>query len=342
MIKPRTNPIGLTTHIAEAQITILGVQPSAGCPIISILRCGHRAKHDRTCLQPSPNRSQSNLVTMNTLVTPTWLAARLHDPNAIILDATLAPVGVTPPIDTRARYLEKHIPGALFYDIEELSDHTTPLPHMLPTAEEFSRSMSALGVGDNMTIVVYEQEGVFSAPRAWWTLRTFRAQHVHILDGGLRAWTEAGLPTESGLVHRGPATFHATLNPEAVKDLSQIKEKIANRKQILDARSAARFNGTAPEPRPNLSSGHMPGATSIPFSELVEGGRLKPAEKLRELFLAKQVDIHQPITTTCGSGVTAAVIALSLEVVGAPNVSLYDGSWAEYAQQPESIIEKTS
>ena len=279
---------------------------------------------------------------MNPLVTPTWLAARLNDPDTVILDATLAPVGVTPPIDTHARYLARHIPGALFFDIEALSDHSTPLPHMLPTAEDFSRNMSALGVGNNMTIVVYEQEGVFSAPRAWWTLRTFGAQHVYILDGGLRAWTEANLPTESGPVHRAPATFHATLNPEAVKNLSQLKEKITNHQQILDARSAARFNGTAPEPRPNLSSGHMPGATSIPYTELVEDGRLKPVEKLRELFLAKQVDLQQPITTTCGSGVTAAVIALSLEVVGAPDVSLYDGSWAEYAQQPESIIEKTS
>jgi thiosulfate/3-mercaptopyruvate sulfurtransferase len=277
---------------------------------------------------------------MNTLVTPTWLSTRLHDPNIIILDATLPPVGITPPIDTRARYLDNHIPGAIFFDIEELSDHTTPLPHMLPTPEDFSRSMSSLGLSDINTIVIYEQEGVFSAPRAWWTLRTFGAQHVYLLDGGLRAWTEAGLPTESGPVHRAPAIFHATLNQKAVKNLSQLKDKITNRQQILDARSAARFNGTAPEPRPGLSSGHMPGATSLPFTELIEDGRLKPADKLRDLFLAKQVDLQQPITTTCGSGVTAAVIALGLEVVGAPNVSLYDGSWAEYAQLPDSVIEK--
>ena len=279
-------------------------------------------------------------MTMTPLVTPEWLSARLQDPDTIILDATLPPVGVTPPIDTHARYLDKHIPGALFFDIEELSNHATSLPHMLPTPEDFSRSMSSLGVSDNNTIVIYEQEGVFSAPRAWWTLRTFGAQHVHILDGGLRAWTEAGLTTESGPVHRAPATFHATLNHEAVKNLSQLKEKLTNRQQILDARSAPRFNGTAPEPRPGLSSGHMPGATNIPFTELVEDGRLKPAEKLRELFLAEKVDIDQPITTTCGSGVTAAVIALGLEVVGAKNVSLYDGSWAEYAQHPDSVIEK--
>src|SRR5258705_8421541 len=207
---------------------------------------------------------------MNPLVTTTWLSTRLQNPNTIILDATLPPIGVTPPIDTHARYLEKHIPGALVFDIEELSDHSTPLPHMLPTPEAFSRSMSSLGVGDDMTIVLYEQEGVFSAPRAWWTLRTFGAKHVYLLDGGLRAWTEAGLPTESGPVHRAPATFHATLNHEAVKNLSQLKDKITNQQQILDARSAGRFNGTAPEPRPGLSSGHMPGATSAPFTELVE------------------------------------------------------------------------
>lgn len=279
---------------------------------------------------------------MNPLVTPSWLANRLQNLDTIILDATLPPVGVTPPIDTHARYLNKHIPGAIFFDIDDLSDHATSLPHMLPTAEAFSRNMSALGIGDNMTIVVYEQEGVFSAPRAWWMLRTFGAQHVYLLDGGLRAWTEANLLTESGPVLHPPASFHATLNREAVKDLTQLKDKIANHQQILDARSAARFNGTAPEPRPNLSSGHMPGATSIPFTELIEDGRLKPANKLRELFLAKDIHLQQPITTTCGSGVTAAVISLALEIVGAQKVSLYDGSWAEYAQRSESVIEKGS
>jgi thiosulfate/3-mercaptopyruvate sulfurtransferase len=277
---------------------------------------------------------------MNPLVTPAWLAARRQDPNTLALDATLPPVGVTPPIDTSARYLDKHIPGALFFDIEELSDHSTALPHMLPSAIAFSRSMSTLGVADSATIVIYEQEGVFSAPRAWWMLRTFGAQHVYILDGGLHAWTNAGHSTESGPVHHAPVNFHAKLDPDAVKDLPQIKEKITNHQQILDARSAARFNGTAPEPRPGLSSGHMPGATSVPFTELVEDGRLKPADKLRQIFATKNIDLQQPITTTCGSGVTAAVIALGLELAGAKHVSLYDGSWAEYAQQPDSIIEK--
>jgi thiosulfate/3-mercaptopyruvate sulfurtransferase len=279
---------------------------------------------------------------MTPLVTPAWLATRLEDPNTIVLDATLPPVGVTPPIDTHARYLAQHIPGAIFFDIEELSDHSTPLPHMLPTAEAFSRSMSALGVSDTATIVIYEQHGVFSAPRAWWMLRTFGAQNVYLLDGGLRAWTDINLPTESGSIHHAPAAFHAKLHNEAVVNLAQLKERLAKHDQILDARSAPRFNGTAPEPRPGLSSGHMPGATNTPFTELVADGRLKPAEELRQYFSDKNFDLHQPITTTCGSGVTAAVIALGLEVVGAQNVTLYDGSWAEYAQHPDSVIEKNS
>ena len=278
---------------------------------------------------------------MNPLVDPAWLAARLQDPNIIILDATLPPVGVTPPVDTHARYLARHIPGAIFFDIDQHSDHTFPLPHMLPTPEVFAQSMSALGIDSNATIVVYEQEGVFSAPRARWMLRTFGAPNVYILNGGLNAWLAANLPTESGEVHHPAATFHATLNHEAVKDFAQIQHLLADHKQILDARSAARFSGTAPEPRPGISSGHMPGATSVPFTELVEAGRLKSSEDLREVFAAKHVDLQQPITTTCGSGVTAAVVALSLEIAGATNVTLYDGSWAEYAQHPEAIIEKS-
>ncbi|MCU1324074.1 MAG: rhodanese-related sulfurtransferase [Acidobacteriaceae bacterium] len=277
---------------------------------------------------------------MNPFVTPEWLAARIDDPNTVILDATLPPVGVTPPVDTRARYLAQHLPGAVFFDIDALSDHASPYPHMLPTPEAFAQSMSTLGISDTSTIVIYEQQGVFSAPRARWMLRTFGAENVYLLDGDLQAWTAAGLPIGSGPVERTPATFPAKLDPSAVQSLPQLKQSIANHQQILDARSAGRFTGTAPEPRAGLSSGHMPGATSVPFTELVENGHLKTAAEIRDLFAAKHVDLQQPITTTCGSGVTAAVIALGLEIAGATQISLYDGSWAEYAQQADSIIEK--
>jgi thiosulfate/3-mercaptopyruvate sulfurtransferase len=171
-------------------------------------------------------------------------------------------------------------------------------------------------------------------------LRSFGAREVYVLDGGLEAWTKAGLPVEAGPVSREKASFTAKLDRDAVKDFVQLQQEITARGQILDARSAGRFEGTAPEPRPGISSGHMPGATSVPFTELVAEGRMKDAEGLREMFAVKKVDLAQPITTTCGSGVTAAVIALGLEIAGATQVSLYDGSWAEYAQHPEAVIVK--
>jgi thiosulfate/3-mercaptopyruvate sulfurtransferase len=238
--------------------------------------------------------------------------------------------------------VERHISGAVFFDIDELSDHFTPYPHMLQANDEFSRNMSAMGVGDGMTIVVYEQEGVFSAPRARWMLKAYGAKNVYLLDGGLQAWIEAGQPVESGEVKRAAASFTANLDRDAVKDFAQVQEMIAQHEQILDARSAGRFAGTAPEPRAGLSSGHMPGAASVPFTELVSDGRLKPADELKQVFAAKGVRLEEPITTTCGSGVTAAVVALGLEIAGAQKVRLYDGSWAEYAQRPEAVIEKNT
>jgi thiosulfate/3-mercaptopyruvate sulfurtransferase len=277
---------------------------------------------------------------MNPLVSPAWLAGRLDDPATVILDATLPPVGVVPAVDTRARYLARHLPGAVFFDIEELSDHSTGLPHMLPSAEAFSRAMGALGIGDGMTIVVYEQVAVYSAPRAWWMLRVMGARKVHLLDGGLAAWMEAGLPVEAGPVQRAEAGFRARLDADAVRSYGQIRRTLAEGGQVVDARSAGRFAGTAPEPRAGLSSGHMPGSVSLPFTELVEGGRLKGAEGLRDVFGAKGVDLDRPVVTSCGSGVTAAVLALGLEIAGASGVGLYDGSWAEYAQRPDAVIEK--
>ena len=277
---------------------------------------------------------------MNPLVTASWVAEHLSDPLTVILDATLPPVGIVPQIDTHARYLAEHIPGAVFFDIDKLSDQSTELPHMLPTPEAFSRSMSTLGVSDEMSIVIYEQNGVFSAPRAWWMLRTFGAQNVYILDGGLRAWMESNLPTQAGETERKPTDFHSKLNRNAVKGFTEIRQMIAERAQILDARSSGRFTGDLPEPRSGISSGHMPGATNVPFTDLVDDGRLKSAAKLREYFVAEGVDLNRPITTTCGSGVTAAVVLVGLEIAGARQVSLYDGSWTEYAQHPEAVIEK--
>lgn len=284
---------------------------------------------------------------MGPLVTASWLAERLQNGTAVAVDATMPPVGVVPSVDTRARYIAEHIPGAVFFDIDELSDKRTALPHMLPDAETFSRAMTRMGIGDAMTIVVYEQEGVYSAPRAWWVLRSFGARAVYLLDGGLRAWKEAGLPTESGEVRHEPARFSAVLDRSAVRDFEDVQAMVGRQKQggqipeqLVDARSAGRFRGTTPEPRPGIASGHAPGAISVPFSELVDDGRMMEAARQREVFRDRGVRVEEPVTTMCGSGVTAAVVLLGLELAGASEVSLYDGSWAEYAQRPEAVIER--
>lgn len=275
---------------------------------------------------------------MHPLVDPAFVAGHLQDSGLVVLDATLSPPGIPEPPDVRSRYLERHIPGAVFFDIEEISEPNTTLPHMLPRADEFAREMARQGIGSNMTLVVYEQEGVFSAPRAWWMLRAFGVRDVYVLDGGLRGWMAAGLPVEKGYIPRPPAYFAAVPNPLAVRSLRQVEASLKAGAQVLDARSAGRFAGTSPEPRPGLRSGHMPGSINVPFTDLVENGRLRSAGDLKAIFTAKGVHLDQPITTTCGSGVTAAVVALALEITGAPQVSLYDGSWAEYATEPGAVI----
>ena len=277
---------------------------------------------------------------MELLVSPQWVADRMGDSSLVIVDATLPPVGVVPKVDTRGRYVAEHLPGALFFDIDELSDHTSGLPHTLPSAESFAASMSAMGIADDVTIVVYEQEGVFSAPRALWMLRTMGATDVHLLNGGLAAWKAAGMPVESGEATRDAAVFHARVAAGAVTTFDALQGVIAAHGQILDARSQGRFDGTAAEPRAGLSSGHMPGATSVPFTELAVSGRMRSAEELQAIFDAKGVDLSKPVTTTCGSGVTAAMVSLALELAGAQKLSLYDGSWAEYAGKPNAVIEK--
>ena len=278
---------------------------------------------------------------MSALVSCQWLAERLGSPEIVILDATLPPVGVMPKVDTHARYLEQHLPGAVFFDIDVLSDHSSGLPHTLPTAESFAASMAALGVSSDAMLVVYEQGDVFSAPRARWMLQTMGASDVLLLDGGLQAWLGDGLPTEAGEVVRAPAVFRAVLDAAAVKSYADLRETLAAHGQVLDARSDGRFAGTTPEPRPGLSSGHMPGAHNVPYTDLTDGQRMKSGAALEQMFGERGIDLYRPVTATCGSGVTAAVVLLAAELAGAQgDLSLYDGSWAEYAQQPDAAIVK--
>lgn len=275
---------------------------------------------------------------MDPRVSVDWLRERLGE--VVVVDATLPPVGVKPAPDMRAAYREGHVPGAVFFDIDELSDHAVGLPHMLPRPEEFAAKVGAMGVGSGRTVVVYEQGGVFSAPRAWWMLRVMGAKDVRLLDGGLRAWVEAGEPVEMGEVERTAEKFVTDFDADAVRSYDELREVLRAGGQVLDARPAGRFSGKDPEPRPGISSGHMPGATSVPSAELSAGGRLKDEAGLRAVFAAKGVDLREPVTTTCGSGVTAAVVLLAAEICGAERVRLYDGSWAEYAGRPESEIVK--
>ena len=266
------------------------------------------------------------------LVTPQWIAERRADPLLFTVDATLNPPGDTVSPSPYSLYLEEHIPGAVFFDIEALSDPSSPYPHMLPTPADFATAVGKLGIPTGAKIVVYERANLFSSPRVWWTFKTFGVAEVYVLDGGLAAWKSLNYPLQSGPNPRPPASFVPTYNPNAVSNIQQVRQASATHSaQILDARSAARFNATAPEPRAHLRSGHMPNATSLPYTEVLANGRLKPVEDLQTLFAANQINLAGPIITTCGSGVTAAVLSLALASVQAPHTTLYDGSWTEWA-----------
>lgn len=237
--------------------------------------------------------------------------------------------------NARAEYMERHITSALFADIDELSDQETSLPHMLASASEFEAHMRALGVREDSSIIVYDTHGLFSAARLWWTLRAYGHGDVRVLDGGFSKWLEEGRPVESGLVTRSPGNFKARF----MKGLVASFDDARSAELVLDARSAQRFQGLAPEPRPGLPSGHMPNARNLPFDRLIRDGRLRPREELEEIFSKMGVRERQPLVTSCGSGVTAAIISLALSEVGHSLNSLYDGSWTEYAQRcPSQVV----
>jgi thiosulfate/3-mercaptopyruvate sulfurtransferase len=268
------------------------------------------------------------------LVSTDWLAERLRQPDLAVVDCTyfLPTLGR----DARAEYLAGHIPEAVFFDIEEVADHSTDLPHMLPGPAQFAKAVGALGIGDGDTVVVYDALGLFSAARAWWTFRIFGADKVFILDGGLPQWKAEDRRLESGPVNRKAKSFTANMNTRAVAIVDEVLMALSTREtQVVDARSAERFAGTAPEPRPGLPSGHMPGALNLPYSKLVENGRLIEPERIAATFAQAGVDVNRPIITTCGSGVTAAILWFALDAIGKQPQSLYDGSWSEWGFRPD-------
>jgi thiosulfate/3-mercaptopyruvate sulfurtransferase len=266
-------------------------------------------------------------------VTTDWLTSNLTSPDLVVIDGSWYLPDEKR--DPHAEYLAGHIPGAVFFDIDGIADHSTTLPHMLPDPVAFSSAMRKLGIGDGMRAVVYDGAGLFSAPRVWWTLRAFGMQEVGVLEGGLPKWKAEGRPLEEGMVRRQPRHFTARFNHGAVASLSDIERQLKVGGQLVDARSAARFRGEEPEPRPGVRRGHIPGSRNLPWRDLVVDGQLLPAAQLAQKFAAAGVDVTRPLTTTCGSGISAAILSLALESVGRASVPVYDGSWTEWGARPD-------
>lgn len=239
--------------------------------------------------------------------------------------------------DAAAEYRARHIPGAVFFDIDAVADTASDLPHMLPDPDLFAETAGRMGISDRHRIVVYDSVGMFSAARVWWTFRIMGAGHVRVLDGGLPKWEREGRPVTSEIPDPVPARFEARFRPELVSDADQVRDDLGSgRAQIVDARPAARFRGDAPEPRAGLRGGHMPGARSLPLSDLVEAdGTFKPADALTALMARARVDPGRPVTATCGSGITAAGIALALARLGNDEAAIYDGAWAEWGSRAD-------
>lgn len=274
-------------------------------------------------------------------VSADWLQEHYNDERLQVLDARMLPAGMEAVRDIQAEYLAGHLPDAPYFDIEALSDHTSPYPHMLPRAETFAVAMRELGVSSDKHLVVYDEGNLFSAPRAWWMLKTFGVAQVSILAGGLQGWKEAGFALASGEVILPEGEFEAHADESQVKRLTDVL-LISHEggAQIVDARAANRFNAEVDEPRPGLHRGHIPNSLNVPWNMLVEQGTLKPEAELRRIFADAGVDISQPVVASCGSGVTAVVLILALTALGARDVTLYDGSWGEWGSRDDLPIAK--
>ncbi len=279
---------------------------------------------------------------MQSLVTVEWLAGELGAPDLKVIDATVFLPGSGR--NARAEYEAEHIPGAVFMDLDEIVDSAHPAPHMLPPAHKFASRMQSLGLGDGNRFVVYDNSPLHSAARAWWMLKTFGAHYVAILDGGFGKWKAEGRPTESGRTQVRHGHFTPMLDADAVADKAFVRSLIGlGSHELVDARGTGRFAGDEPEPRPGVMPGHIPGSRNLPQTELFKpDNSWKRDEELRTAFERAGVDLSKPMVTTCGSGVTAAVLLFGAHLLGKRNVKLYDGSWSEWGADPETPKAKGS
>lgn len=268
------------------------------------------------------------------LVSTDWLADAIGVRDLIVLDATYLPLD--PPRDAQLEYARGHIPGARFLDLGSFADNNTALPSMLPGADRFARRVQALGIGEDSSIVLYDDSPWRTSARAWWMLRLFGARDVAILDGGLARWKAEGRPLDTGFPMPGSRRFNAVKDERHVRSLAQVRAGLGHdAEQLVDARSAARFTGEEPDPRPGVEPGHIPGSLNLPYARLFRrDGLWKRGRPLRQEFVAAGVDLDKPMVATCGSGITAAVLAFGAHLLGATDTAIYDGSWSEWGADP--------